>query len=85
MTVHLIGDDLHHLVVAAAAAGGAMGDILHALKGGKHIVKIFQLVEGIHNGAVADLFAVANHIVLNHSNTSICFHRWGRETRPHFG
>ena len=71
MTCHYIGDDLHHLIVAATAAGGAMGDILYTLKGGKHIVEIGQLVEGVQNVAVTDLLAIANHIIFNHSNTSI--------------
>ena len=66
MSVHLVRDDLHHLIVAATAAGGAVGNIFHALKGGKYIVEIGQFVKSVQNVAVADLLAVAHHIVLSH-------------------
>ena len=63
--IHIICDDVHHLVVAAAAAGGTLGHFLKFLKGFLHILKAMAVMQGVHDIKVADLLAVANHSVFH--------------------
>ena len=62
------GNQRHYLVVAAAAAGGAVGYFLDGFKCRQNIVEIFVLVKDIQNIEIADLLAVADHIIFNHGN-----------------
>lgn len=65
---HYLGDNVEYLLVAAAAAGGAMGDLLHVLKGGQNIGKALLCIKGVGNVGVADLLAVADHVVFDHDH-----------------
>lgn len=65
---HILGNDIQHLVMASAAAGGAVGDLLDIFKGSQHIAEIFTAVQFINNIEIADLLAVAYHIIF-------CTHR----------
>jgi len=65
---HYLGDNIEHLLMAAAAAGGAVGDLLHILKGGKNIGKALLGIKCVGYVGIADLFAVADHVVFNHGN-----------------
>ena len=63
--IHIVCDDVHHLVVAAAAAGGALGHSLELLEGLLHVLKAFAAVQGVDDIKIADLLAVANHPVFH--------------------
>ena len=70
MTHHDVRDHLQHLIVATAAAGGTVGDRFDTFKGSQDILKIRKVMEGIYNLAIANLLAITDHIIFNHSNTS---------------
>jgi len=57
--------------VAAAAAGGTMGNSLDFLEGFLHILELVALLQRLFHVKATDLFAVADHIVY-HKNTSQC-------------
>ena len=65
---HYLGDDAENLLVAASAAGGAVGDFLHVLKGGQNIGKALMRIESVGDVCVADLLAVTYHVVFGHSD-----------------
>ena len=61
-----IGNDIQNLVMATAAAGGAMGHGLYVLEGLQYVLKAVVLVECIGNIRIADLLAITDHIVFCH-------------------
>jgi hypothetical protein len=52
--------------VAAAAAGGAVGELLDFVKGFQHIIKLIDLVKGRLDVVIGHLLAVADHNVFAH-------------------
>jgi hypothetical protein len=60
------GNHVEHAIVASAATGGAMGDLLHVFKGGQYVLKGFMTMQSIGDIVKADLFAVAYHIIFTH-------------------
>ena len=63
---HDVGDHVEDFAVAAAAAGGAVGHLLDILEGLQNVFKAGLLMQGIQNVPVADLLAVAYHVVFLH-------------------
>jgi len=57
------GNDAHDLVVAAAAAGGTGGQLLHGLELLLHIGKPGVAVQSVVNVSHGHLFAVADDVV----------------------
>ncbi len=68
LTHHLCRNDIKHLLITAAAAGGAVGDRLNLLEGFKNVVELLLRVERCYDIVVLNLLAVANdyvfHIIL---------------------
>ena len=71
MTHHNFRDNIKHLLVAAAAAGGAMSYLLYVFESLEHVFEIFMFVKRVRYVCVANLLAIANHIILYHNITSV--------------
>jgi len=63
--VEVIGNDVHHLIVAASAAGGTVGEPLKFGKGLLNIFKAAAHVQGVQDIEIAYLFAIAYHGVFH--------------------
>ena len=63
---HYFGDDVKHLVVTSAAAGGAMCNLFDILESLENITEILMIVQSVGNIEIADLFTVADYIVFLH-------------------
>jgi hypothetical protein len=70
-THHNFRDNIEHLLVAAAAACGAMCYLLYALEGFQHACKILMCIERICDVCITYLFAITNHIIFYHNITSV--------------
>ncbi len=70
LSTHDLGDGIQDLVMAATAAGGAVGNGLNFLESLFHILKSLALFQRLFHVKAANMFAVANHIVY-HVTTSL--------------
>ena len=68
-THHDLGNDVEHLLVAAATARGAVGLLLDLLKGGDHVIKPLVCIKRIGDLSVADLHTVTDHVIFLHSGS----------------
>ena len=70
---HDLGDDVKHLLMTAAAAGGAMCHLLYVLECFQNVVEILVLIERVSDISVAYLLTIAHHIIFYH-NDNQTFH-----------
>ena len=63
---HNLGDDVQDLLVAAAAACGAVGYLLHVLECGQYVLELAMAVKSVGDVVVAYLLTVAYHIIFLH-------------------
>ena len=61
---HDLGDDLDHLVIAAAAASGAFGDIFYVLKHIEQRVHVGMVMHGVQDIEITDVIALTDNIIL---------------------
>ena len=66
---HNLRNGIQNLIVAAATAGGTMGDLLDFPEGLLHILKFMALLQSLLHIKAADLLAIADHIIY-HNVTS---------------
>ena len=59
-----VRDDVNDLIIAAAAAGGALGGVLHVFKKGKQGIHSFAVPDFVQNVKIGDVVAVTHRIVL---------------------
>lgn len=64
LSCHCFGDDVHHLVVTAAATRGAMRCILDILKNIKQRFELSVRMNGIKNVKIGDVVAKADRVIL---------------------
>ena len=63
---HYLGDNIQDLLVASAAARGAVGNLLHVLKGGQYAVEALMRIKCVCYVVVAYLHTMAYRIIFLH-------------------
>ena len=73
---HDLRDNIQHLLMATAAAGGAMGDSLYVTESRQYAFKIFVCIQCVCDIRIAYLFAITYHIIFYHNITPDYFYHY---------